>query len=766
MKKILGLIMVLGILVAASGVGWGVVPNKISFTGKLTGLSGPRQLTFTFYDALTGGNLVDTADHPVTVTPDPTSGIFSTEIDTAGTALVFDRPYWVEIKVGETVLSPRQALNTVPYAFRAALADSVVGGSGGGQWSSSGSNIYYSGGNVGIGSNTNPTARLQVVGPTSGGGYGVTGAAMGNIGILGEGVEVGAGVAGVGDNGYGVYGRSTNKIGVFGGGGAAGGSFESVSGFGVFAKGPKNFFSGKIGIGTLNPEVPLDVIGGGYLNEYSSASYPYLSFRRYRGYPTSPSAVQYGDVLGGIFFWGYGNGLSRSGASIRAISTGAPVSYAPSLLSFSTSNGSVFEERMVINDVGNIGIGTGTTNPTSKLQIKGTTNTSYVYLGANEDIYLRPGKDTGSLIIDRGKVAVGTTSPTSPLHVVGPTSLKYAARFEGGSDGALYVNGNSHLFGNVGIGTPGPSSPLHVVGSTSLKYAARLEGGSDGSLYADRIDAYATSSLGIALRAKSSKWHALYSYADVVDGLGGDGLNATALKGAGVYGQTLGSYITKSAHRPSTAHDGKAVYAHASGNSGNKILYYGNLDTTTTGYKYLAWLETNASEKFTVDSNGGVWKAGSVAGGDYHGKYADIAEWIKASDKALEPGDVVVLDQANAKNIKKSARPADKLVAGIISEKPSFLGGYLDELMDKNTPDAEQQMAAKGYVKLALAGQVKTKVSAENGPIEIGDLLITSATPGCAMKAPENPRLGTVLGKALEPLSAGTGKIIVLVTLQ
>ena len=59
------------------------------------------------------------------------------------------------------------------------------------------------------------------------------------------------------------------------------------------------------------------------------------------------------------------------------------------------------------------------------------------------------------------------------------------------------------------------------------------------------------------------------------------------------------------------------------------------------------------------------------------------------------------------------------------------------------------------------------KVSAENGAIRTGDLLVTSNTPGHAMKGTDPARmLGAIVGKALEPLEGGTGVILVLVTLQ
>jgi len=70
-----------------------------------------------------------------------------------------------------------------------------------------------------------------------------------------------------------------------------------------------------------------------------------------------------------------------------------------------------------------------------------------------------------------------------------------------------------------------------------------------------------------------------------------------------------------------------------------------------------------------------------------------------------------------------------------------------------------------GEKLIAVAGRVPCKVDATYAPIEPGDLLTTSDTPGHAMKAAD-PQIGTILGKALEPLDSGTGVIEVLVTLQ
>jgi hypothetical protein len=68
---------------------------------------------------------------------------------------------------------------------------------------------------------------------------------------------------------------------------------------------------------------------------------------------------------------------------------------------------------------------------------------------------------------------------------------------------------------------------------------------------------------------------------------------------------------------------------------------------------------------------------------------------------------------------------------------------------------------------MAMIGIVPVKVSAENGPIKVGDLLVSSSLPGRAMKGTDRSRLfGAVIGKAMGTIDSGTGVIEMLVTLQ
>jgi hypothetical protein len=128
-----------------------------------------------------------------------------------------------------------------------------------------------------------------------------------------------------------------------------------------------------------------------------------------------------------------------------------------------------------------------------------------------------------------------------------------------------------------------------------------------------------------------------------------------------------------------------------------------------------------------------------------------------AAVDAYEPGDVMVVDPTSNRRFAISREPYSSLVAGIYSTKPGMLGSRAS--MDG------KQIAQE--IPMAVVGIVPTKVSAENGPIQRGDLLVTSSTPGYAMKGTDRGRmLGAVVGKALEPLAEGTGTIEVLVTVR
>jgi hypothetical protein len=198
----------------------------------------------------------------------------------------------------------------------------------------------------------------------------------------------------------------------------------------------------------------------------------------------------------------------------------------------------------------------------------------------------------------------------------------------------------------------------------------------------------------------------------------------------------------------------------------NDMLAIDAPSTAPNGFQFIECARGTDNE-FKVNGNGNVY-----ADGSYSTPASDFAEMMRVSSGAytVEPGDVMVIDPNSPRATRQSREPRSTLVAGIYSTKPGFIGSQRD--WDKPIAQDERgtytlnDLAEKfNEVPLALVGIVPCKVSTENGPIRPGDLLVTSATPGHAMRD-GNPQAGTILGKALEPLSSATGVIKVLVTLQ
>jgi hypothetical protein len=135
---------------------------------------------------------------------------------------------------------------------------------------------------------------------------------------------------------------------------------------------------------------------------------------------------------------------------------------------------------------------------------------------------------------------------------------------------------------------------------------------------------------------------------------------------------------------------------------------------------------------------------------------ADCAEdFDTPCGEQIEPGTVVVLDSEGA--VTQSREEYDKKVAGVVSGAGEYKPGMV----------LDRRKSAEDRKSIALLGKVYCKVDASHAPIEVGDLLTTSDTPGHAMKATDPFRaFGSVIGKALRPLREGRGLIPILIALQ
>lgn len=139
---------------------------------------------------------------------------------------------------------------------------------------------------------------------------------------------------------------------------------------------------------------------------------------------------------------------------------------------------------------------------------------------------------------------------------------------------------------------------------------------------------------------------------------------------------------------------------------------------------------------------------------------ADLAERINVSE-SVESGDIVELDPERPLFYRK-ARSNSGSVAGIITTAPGFVLGNKADLIKYPKQGLDGDNESRPII--ALMGRVPVKATTENGPIRSGDLLTVSSKPGYAMKCTEAKECErTVIGKSLEALECGEGKILVFV---
>ncbi len=153
---------------------------------------------------------------------------------------------------------------------------------------------------------------------------------------------------------------------------------------------------------------------------------------------------------------------------------------------------------------------------------------------------------------------------------------------------------------------------------------------------------------------------------------------------------------------------------------------------------------------FRVTTDGDMHADSTVHAATFAAGAADVAEWVAVSEP-VEPGTVVEFDPTAALTYRVSRTACSPLVAGVISTVPGVEMGRRD--------------LASDTALLALVGIVPTWVTDEGGPIQPGDLLVTSSTPGHAMRWDgSNPCPCALVGKALEPMADEKGLILVLLT--
>jgi hypothetical protein len=208
----------------------------------------------------------------------------------------------------------------------------------------------------------------------------------------------------------------------------------------------------------------------------------------------------------------------------------------------------------------------------------------------------------------------------------------------------------------------------------------------------------------------------------------------------------------------------RGVYASNTNNGIALAAVSDSADTTNHTVPTLYLVQSNTNGDYVVGASTYLgtrnWRVDRTGKGFFNGgtqsSGADFAEQmtVNGSQTQYEPGDVLVISSSADRMVELSSSAFSKAVFGVYSTDPAVLAG---------AQDSDNPLAG---IPVAIVGIVPCKVSAENGAIQRGDLLVTATMPGYAMRAGENPPQGTVLGKALQSLDSGTGIILILVVLQ
>jgi hypothetical protein len=596
-----------------------------------------------------------------------------------------------------------------------------------------------SGGLVGIGT-TSPNTRLHVVSGTD---------TSTSLLSLDTGVHGGTSMS--------VYGTANNESGFDM---AVYRSGVYTSRFGVNNSG--NLYlqpgGGNVGVGTTSPDqfARLHISGSGGLGQDIQTTTNDWSRLRF----VTPSRTW------GFFLDGQSAGLLPQGS-----------------FGLYDYNASAF--RMVFSTAGNVGVGTqtpgykldvgGSVNASSGLCIAGDCKSSWASVGGTQ------WTTSGSTIyFNTGNVGVGTQTPGYKLDVGGSVNASTGLCIAGDCKsswasvgGSQWTTSGSTIFyntGNVGIGLPGaPTRKLEVLGGNVFHQWSTSAGSEYGfytsinnnhlssNLYFDGQWKMASTGKGAFISAAPGSGWAFNVWGDNTVRAANtvaSGTHLFAVTMAGNVGVGTGSPVySLDVNGSGNAFRTKA----ATVSSSDAIATFENnsaIQMIVRGNGNVGIATTSPTEKLEVTGN--VKVSGTVEGGNIKAKYQDVAEWVESSQD-LSPGTVVVLDSTKSNQVIAATRAYDSTVAGVISLQPGIALGEQGE----------------GRVLVATTGRVRVRVDATNGPINIGDLLVTSDREGFAMKSlPVDiggvrlHRPGTLIGKALEPLARGTGEILVLLSLQ
>ncbi len=359
----------------------------------------------------------------------------------------------------------------------------------------------------------------------------------------------------------------------------------------------------------------------------------------------------------------------------------------------------------------NLNAGTGNIN----LQVAGTSTTGKVQIGAG-----------------------GSGSTTPDLFVL---DVKSTSGDPTGTDGAMYYNTNSDVFRcyqNGGwvdcIGTGGSSVAKAKLSDQSVTSSTALTSDSDltfsiasGETWAINYELYVTNGNSSGPDLKLAV-------------LGGSGWTCNIqMSGTESSGSAFPQVVETDCDNSPTALINSSIGGDS--NDGFTVRILGTITASSSGSATLQFAQNTSSSNSITVKAGSFLEAFRTSG-------SDVAE-IYYSEDPLLPGTVVSIDPNITAGVMKSSGINDGNVIGVVSTMPGLIIGN------------RTNVSGKSPAFIALSGRVPVIVSAENGPITIGDYLTSSSTPGIAMRANDS---GTVIGQSLSSFDGDTiGQVLMFV---
>jgi len=779
-------------LVLALGARASHAQQVISYQGVVTQnstpLSGTHNVTISIYPSATGGTAIYTENQSVAFT----SGLFNVLIGsvTPLPMLMWNSQYFLDVAIDGTEITTRSQLGSAPTAWSSRFADSArVAGSGASAGGVTTLNtlsgaVTLSGGG---GTTINQSGQTITISSSGGGGTGIQGIQNtdGTINITSPNGPTAT--IGLADNAVTTAKLANNSVttakivtgavtnAVVGSGSATNGQILTANGSGGAAwvtpaaftlpysqslSSGSNLFSltntgaGSALAGTASSGSGTPAVVG---NTTNATGIGVLGVTSDGGSGVNPNAAVCGTTLGG--FGIAGSASTGIGVEAYASSTGTAI-HAILGSGATTAQAGLFENTAVT-----------TTGNLLEARCMGTGEAGYFHI----DNAASTANALQVSTLGTGGALYATCAGTgAPAAIVGEATAA-------GANNSTGVWGKCDETGAAGIGVYGSNAGggVGVYGnSTSGVGVEAITGGAGNALVAQTggtgyaIKALSTSTTNTTptILAQSSSINPSVfciqgeitssfpagnstGVRGINDGTGSDGIGVwgshagsgwgvfgEVVSGRGVFGLATGGGTGVLAEASSSSAGGNALIAEIDGSAASS--------TTANNCAIFRSGSTNVAR---IDRTGkGFFDGGTQSSG------ADVAEEfdVAGARSSYSPGDVLVISTTGDRQVEKCITPYSRLVVGVYATKP---GVTLTDM------DIDADESAR--VPMGVIGVLPTKVTTEGGAITAGDLLVTSSTPGCAMKADlKKLQIGQALGKALENFSGhGTGVIKVLV---